>query len=242
MTKWIYNESKHWGVDYSDEKIAETYDSLHLQFRNYTKEFNDMLDFLELSSTQEMSAIDIGCGTGASAILAAKNFRKVFAIDISDAMILKAQKKAISENIENIEFHIGGFLNYKHKNQTADIIITKHAFHHLPDFWKQIALFRMNKMLTFNGILYICDVAFTLDSNDYKAKIDNWVAGFEKNAGTEIRAEAETHIREEFSTFNWILEGMFTRAGFLIKKSRSYDGFVTEYFCRKIQEIEYKGE
>lgn len=242
MTNWIYNESKHCGVDYSDAKIAENYDSLHQQFRNYAEEFTDMLDFLELTNTNEMSLIDMGCGTGASSILAAKNFRRVFAIDISEAMILKARTKAISENIENIEFHIGGFLNYKHKYQTADIILTKHAFHHLPDFWKQIALFRMNKMLTLNGIFYLCDVAFTLDSNDYKTKIDNWVAGFGKNADTEFRAEVETHIREEFSTFNWILEGMFKRAGFLIEKIRSYDGFVTEYLCRKVNEIEHNGE
>jgi putative AdoMet-dependent methyltransferase len=242
MTKWIYDESKHCGVDYSDEKQAGAYDSQHQQFRNFEKEFNDMLHFLSLSNTQELSIIDFGCGTGASTIYAAKKFKKVFAIDISDAMISKVKAKAVAEDIENIEFHLGGFLSYKHNYHTADIIITKHAFHHLPDFWKQIALFRMNKILAINGILYLCDVTFNLDSNDYKAKIDNWLEGFEEMAGKKMRAEAETHIREEFSTFNWILEGMFARAGFLIEKNRSSDGFITEYFCRKVSEIEYKEE
>ena len=93
-----------------------------------------------------------------------------------------------------------------------------------------------------NGILYICDVVFNLNSNNYKSKIDNWVTGFEKMAGKELCSEVETHIRDEFSTFDWILEGMFTRAGFLIEKNRSSDGFVREYFCRKSNEIEYKEE
>lgn len=242
MKNWIYNESKHNGVDYSDNKQAESYDSLHQKFRDYEKEFGDMLDFLGLLHTREMSIIDFGCGTGASTFFASKQFKTIFAVDVSDAMIAQAQTKAVAGNINNVEFHIGGFLSYKHNAQAVDVILTKHAFHHLPDFWKQVALFRMNKMLKMNGILYICDVVFNLESNNYSVKIDNWVSGFEKMAGKELRSEAETHIRDEFSTFDWILEEMFTRAGFLIEKNRSSDGFVTEYFCRKAKEIEYKDE
>jgi ubiquinone/menaquinone biosynthesis C-methylase UbiE len=242
MTKWMYNEFKHCGVDYSDKKQADGYDLLHQKFRNYEKEFEDMLDFTGLSNTQDMSIIDLGCGTGASTFFASNKFKTVFAVDVSDAMIAQARKKAYDDNIKNLNFHIGGFLSYKHKSPAVDVIITKHAFHHLPDFWKQIALFRMNKMLKTNGILYICDVAFNLDSNNYKVKIDNWINGFEAFAGKELRSEVETHIRDEYSTFNWILEGMFSRAGFLMEKNRSSDGFVTEYLCRKSKEIEYFDE
>jgi ubiquinone/menaquinone biosynthesis C-methylase UbiE len=242
MTKWMYNEFKHCGVDYSDEKQADGYDSLHQKFRNYEKEFGDMLDFLGLSNTQDMSIIDLGCGTGASIFFASKKFKKVFAVDVSDAMIDQARKKAASENVKNVNFQIGGFLSYRHNSQAVDVIITKHAFHHLPDFWKQIALFRINKMLKLNGIFYICDVVFNLGPNNYKGKIDKWIDGFGEFAGKEIRSEVETHIRDEFSTFNWILEGMFARAGFEIDNKRSYDGFVSEYLCRKSKEIEYNDE
>jgi ubiquinone/menaquinone biosynthesis C-methylase UbiE len=242
MTKWMYNEFKHCGVDYSDKKQADRYDILHQKFRNYEKEFGDMLDFIGLSNTQDMSIIDLGCGTGASSFFASNKFKTVFAVDVSDGMIAQARKKASDDNVKNLNFHIGGFLSYKHKSQAVDVIITKHAFHHLPDFWKQIALFRMNKMLKTNGILYICDVAFNIDSNNYKVKIDNWINGFEEFAGKELRSEVETHIRDEYSTFNWILEGMFSRAGFLMEKNKSSDGFVSEYLCRKSKEIEYYDE
>jgi len=242
MSKWMYNEFKHCGVDYSDEKQAEGYDSLHRTFRNYEKEFGDMLDFIGVLNTQEMSIIDLGCGTGASTFFASNKFKEVFAVDVSDAMITQARKKATVDNVKNVEFIVGGFLSYRHTSNAVDVIIIKHALHHLPDFWKQIALYRMNKMLKIDGILYICDVAFNLGPDNYKAKIDNWIAGFEAFAGKKLCAEVETHIRDEFSTFNWILEGMVARAGFSIEKNRSPDGFVAEYVCRKSKEIEYNDE
>jgi ubiquinone/menaquinone biosynthesis C-methylase UbiE len=240
MTNWTYNEEKHCGVDYSDEKHANIYDSLHQQFRSYEKEFKDMLEFLGLSNTQEMSVIDLGCGTGASTIFASNKFKTTFAVDVSNAMISKAQKKAVAGNIKNVEFHTGGFLSYEHNSESVDLIIAKHSFHHLPDFWKQIALFRMNKMIKNNGVFYLCDVVFNLESSDYKTKIDNWVAGFEELAGTELSTEVQTHIRDEFSTFDWILEAMFGKAGFNVEKKRSTDGFITEYLCRKVKEIEFQ--
>ena len=199
-------------------------------------------DFLGLTNTQEMTIIDLGCGTGASTFFASNKFKQVFAVDVSPAMIAQAQKKAATEKVKNCNFHLGGFLSYRHNSQAVDVIITKHAFHHLPDFWKQIALFRMNKMLKLNGILYICDVVFNLGPDNYKDKIDKWIDEFDNFGGNELRLEVETHIRDEFSTFTWILEGMLTRAGFDIDKKRSSDGFVTEFLCRKSNEIEYSDE
>ena len=33
------------------------------------------------------------------------------------------------------------------------------------------------------------------------------------------------------------MEGMLKNAGFNIEKSRTPDGFMTEYFCRKIKDV-----
>jgi ubiquinone/menaquinone biosynthesis C-methylase UbiE len=240
MTNWIYNESKHCGIDYSNELQAEQYDTLHKKFRDYKKEFDATIDFLGISDTHKMSVIDFACGTGAATLFASEKFKTVYAVDISDAMISQARQKILSNNIRNVTFHTGGFLSYKHTSDTVDLIMTKHAFHHIPDFWKQIALYRMNTMLNMNGLLYMCDVVFNVEPQNYKTYIDKWVNGFEILGGKELRSEVETHIREEFSTFDWILEGMFTRAGFTIEKNRSLDGFASEYVCKKSREIDYE--
>jgi ubiquinone/menaquinone biosynthesis C-methylase UbiE len=237
MTNWIYDEYKHCGVDYSDEKLADIYDKQHQSFRNYEKEFNDMIDFLSLKDTQELTVIDLGCGTGATSIYATERFKKVYGVDVSDVMINQAKKKLSYKESNNIEFLKAGFLSYKHKAEPVDLLITKAAFHHLPDFWKQIALLKMNEMCKIGGILYIFDIVFHFNAIEYKDKINEWILGFEKQAGKEFKKEVETHIRDEFSTFKWILDGMIEKAGFKIENCRSNDGFVTEYHCIKIKEI-----
>jgi hypothetical protein len=91
----------------------------------------------------------------------------------------------------------------------------------------------MNKMLKKEGMLYILDVVFNFEPKDFKIKIDRWIDGFKVAAGEEFKEEVEAHIRNEFSTFTWILEGMVERAGFNIIKSKNTDGFITEYLCIK---------
>jgi len=233
MNTWTYNEFKHCGVDYADVKQAENYDNQHQKFRNYEQELIGMIEFLSLQNTQEMTLIDLGCGTGATAILASAKFKRIYAVDVSEVMINQAKTKMAT--INNIEFINSGFLSYEHKAEPADIVLTKAAFHHLPDFWKQIALINMNKMLKLGGILYIFDIVFHFEPTEYKNKINDWVTGFEIKAGKEFRTEVETHIRDEFSTFNWVMEGMLKKAGFIIEKSRTSDGFITEYFCKKVE-------
>jgi hypothetical protein len=42
--------------------------------------------------------------------------------------------------------------------------------HHLPDFWKQVTLLRMNRMLKTGGLLYIFDVVFDFAPEEYIPK------------------------------------------------------------------------
>lgn len=236
MAKWTFNEFKYCGVDYSDTAQAEHYDEEHQKFRNFDQEIIDLLKNLSLDSPEKMTLIDLGCGTGASSIAASKHFKKIYAVDVSKAMISCARKKAQKQGIKNIEFINAGFLSYEHKFESADIILSKAALHHLPDFWKQIALLKMNKMLKMDGILYLFDIVFHFQPSEYEEKINNWISHFEKIAGEKIKKEIQTHIKEEFSTFDWILKEMLNKAGFIIYKIITPDGMQTEYFCNKSEE------
>jgi len=93
-------------------------------------------------------------------------------------MINCARNKAQKQGITNIEFINAGFLSYEHKFELADIILSKAALHHLPDFWKQIALLKMNKMLKMDGILYLFDIVFHFPPSEYEEKINNWISHF----------------------------------------------------------------
>jgi putative AdoMet-dependent methyltransferase len=99
--------------------------------------------------------IEFGTATGTFALEAAKCCRHVYAFDVSKTMLEYAQKKSVNQTVNTISFHQGGFLSYIHKDEKVDFIVTKYAFHHLPDFWKQHALVRMAEMLKPGGKLYL---------------------------------------------------------------------------------------
>jgi len=68
---------------------------------------------------------------------------------------------------------------------------------------------------------------------EYTACFNGWVDTFAGQVGQEFAAEVETHIRDEFSTFDWVMEGLLRRAGFHID-SAEYNGQLgATYLCTK---------
>jgi len=68
---------------------------------------------------------------------------------------------------------------------------------------------------------------------DLKDYINAWVRSTALQSGPELAAEAEIHIREEYRTYDWIMEGFFERAGFEIESTEYGDGFQATYVCIK---------
>lgn len=226
---WQYNEFQHVGKDYSIPNEVEMYDSSHSDFRDIEKESNAVLDVLGIGKNDVM--IDFGSGTGTFAIQAALRCATVYAVDVSPAMIEYARNKADKAGVSNISFCHGGFLTFEYDGPAADVIVTTFAFHHLPDFWKGIALKRMYRMLKPGGQLLIHDAILEEDH-----AIENIAAYIEKLAaagGDFLQQDAEAHFREEFSTYDWIMDGLLSRAGFVIRSKNIQDGVIGTYYCTK---------
>jgi putative AdoMet-dependent methyltransferase len=181
------------------------------------------------------TVIDLGCGTGTFAIQAAIAGAYVYAIDVSHSMLTFAQQKAQLANVESsIEFHQGGFLTYEHTAAPVDVIITQSALHHLPDFWKMAAFLRMANMLKPNGILYLWDTVFSFHPTEYQTCIESWIQRVAKPLGEGWTTDDfATHVREEYTTFGWILERMLTDAGFTVETANYVTPEYAEYVCRK---------
>jgi putative AdoMet-dependent methyltransferase len=109
---WQYDETRPCGVNYNDIWCARFYDRNHLRFRDYQAESDRTISILGLNG--DSTVTDMGCGTGAFAVNAAKHVKKVLAIDISKAMLRRARKKARKARLNNIELINGGFLTYTH--------------------------------------------------------------------------------------------------------------------------------
>ena len=95
----------------------------------------------------------------------------------------------------------------------------------------------INRMIKLGGTLYIHDVIFQFDFKDYTNRINQWINKFEKINAEGLKEDIETHIRDEYSTFDWILDEMLIKAGFSIKEKKSRDEFILEYNCIKVKEI-----
>jgi len=229
--RWFYDEMEHPGVDYSDPTQAEAYDHNHEKFRNYQKDAEAIINRLGLGP--QHTIIDMGAGTGAFALHAARHCKRVYAVDVSPAMLARCQTKAEAAGLKNIRFCHGGFLSYEHTSDPVDAVISVAVLHHLPDFWKLVGLRRVTDMLKTGGMFYLFDVVFPSDLQGYAAEFEHWIQAVEHTVGAPFAREVETHIREEYSTCAWIMEGLLERAGLRIKSAEYGDSFGTTYLCIK---------
>ncbi len=226
---WVYDEFKQVGKDYSKQYEVAVYDSSHADFRDVTAENNAIIDKLDVKKDQTI--IDFGSGTGAFAIQAASHCEKVIAVDVSEAMLDMAKQKAKKAGVSNIEFHHAGYLSYDHKLKPVDAIISSLSFHHLPDFWKGMALQRIHSMLNPAGKFYLYDVI--IEYKNAQKNIEAFIESQAKAGGDFLREDAEEHFSEEFSTFDWVIDGLLQRAGFTILEKENNAGVFGSYLCTK---------
>jgi putative AdoMet-dependent methyltransferase len=133
--------------------------------------------------------------------------------------------------ISNIAFSHAGFLTYEHRDEPAAAITTTFALHHLPDLWNGIALARMRSILRPGGQLYIHDVILEQDQaiENIKAFIDKQ----SKAGGDFLKNDAEGHFQQEYSTYDWILDGLLSRTGFKVINKTIQEGVIGKYRCLK---------
>jgi SAM-dependent methyltransferase len=143
----------------------------------------------------------------------------VVAVDVSPAMVAAIQTKAATSGITNVECVQAGFLSYQHTGAPADFIYTRNALHHLPDFWKAIALHRMAQLLRPGGVLHLRDLVFAFELHEAEERITDWLATTEPAEDGWTRNELEVHLRDEYSTFDWLLEPMIEQAGLEIEEA-----------------------
>jgi hypothetical protein len=119
---------------------------------------------------------------------------------------------------------------YEHGGDPPDLVYSRYALHHLPDFWKMFALQRIRHMLRPGGLFRLWDVVFHFSPDEIDERIERWCATGSTDEGGWTRADLEEHIRDEHSTFTWLLEPMIGYAGFEIRDvSYADDGFTARY-------------
>jgi len=177
----------------------------------------------ELGLEEGSTVVDFGAGSGTFALAAAPVAARVVAVDVSPAMVAAMRVKVAAEGVRNVECVQGGFLTYEHVGRPADIIYSRNALHHLPDFWKAIALSRVASMLRPAGVLRLRDLVYSFEPAGAETFVDAWIeSGTASSSAGWTPDELRAHVRDEYSTFAWILEELLHRAGFQLEDVR-YD-------------------
>jgi SAM-dependent methyltransferase len=217
-----FDERAHAGPEHLDPGYVAAYDA---------KAQADVDADLELLRRAGLgpatTLVDLGAGTGLLAAAAAPHCLRVVAVDPSPAMAAAARARGV----EAVE---AGFLTYEHEGERPRLVHTRNALHHLPDFWKGIALARIHDLLEADGMLVLRDIVYSFEPAEADGRLEAWFAGAAATPEEGwTRAELEEHVRSEFSTYAWLLEALLEHTGFEIVDAGRRRGAYATYVCRR---------
>lgn len=231
-TAWLLDELAHAGRENLDPIHVASYDEKEDAKATEEVSFLAAVGVLPHDGT----VIDLGAGTGQFTLAVAPRCARVVAVDVSPVMLGHLQRKIAQTTLGNIECVHAGFLSYEHQGGTVDLIYSRLSLHHLPDAWKAVALCRMADMLRPGGTLRLSDVVYDFAPQAAGERFDAWMHEYPvtDSAGGWTRGDVVEHIRDEHSTFTWLLEPMLERAGFEIGEAHTDQaGIFAHYLCTK---------
>jgi SAM-dependent methyltransferase len=223
----MIDEMAHAGPEHLDAAHVAEYDR-----KSGTDPAED-LSLLRAQGLGETSTlVDLGAGTGRLALTAARMFGRVVAVDVSPAMLDHLHDRAARAGLSNIDCVHAGFLTYEHAGPPAGGVYTRNALHHLPDFWKAIALQRIAQVLRPGGVLRLHDLIYDFQPSEAGAVLGRWLDGATTDpARGYTRQDLAEHIRTEHSTYRWLFEPMLAAAGFEIVTADFRQSVYGAYTC-----------
>lgn len=218
---WPFDEMAHAGPEHLDAAYVAAFDTKAAT--DWSEEIATLLAFgIGATST----VVDLGAGTGTFAQAIAGHVARVVPVDISEAMVAAMRARGLAAVR-------AGFLSYEHEGESPDAVFTCNALHHLPDFWKVIALERVAHLLRPGGVLRLLDLVYSFEPDEADQAIAAWLASAPEDPTQGwTTPELAVVVREEYSTFTWLLEPMLQRAGFEIRdRWLSRDRAFAAYTC-----------
>jgi ubiquinone/menaquinone biosynthesis C-methylase UbiE len=98
----------------------------------------------------DMEVLEIGCGTGLTAVAHAPHVKHIRATDISEKMIEIAKGRAAAANVENLTFEVVAVEDLDVAGESVDVVLALSLLHLLED--REAAIARIYDMLRPGGI------------------------------------------------------------------------------------------
>ena len=219
---WYYNQRRRIGLDSAVASIHDRHDDSDLRAR---------AALFTLGVKPGWRVADIGCGNGVLACEAALMGAEVDAVDISPAMLALAEISARDRKVA-IRTQSAGLLSFAYQAESYDLIVSEFALHHLPDFWKAVAMSRIFTALKPGANFYLRDIVFVRTPDGAERDVEEW-AEFSITNHDFNRDSVVTHMRDEYSTFGWVIERMLVDAGFVLTSVDYHAPLHGTYLLRK---------
>lgn len=226
----MLDELAYAGREHLDPSFVAGYD----RKQGHPDPAEDLSIFAAHGLSRTSTVVDLGAGTGQFALSSAREFAHVTAVDVSPAMLKLLQERAAAAGLTNLDCVRAGFLSYRHAGPPVDGVYTRNALHHLPDFWKGLALQRIARIMRPGAILRIHDLVFDFRLTETDQVFERW---FDRAVDDPTlgytSADLAEHIRTEHSTFRWLFEPMLSDAGFEIATVEFRGSVYGAYTCVK---------
>ena len=219
---WYYNQRGRIGLDSAVAAIYDRHDDSDIRARGALK---------MLGVEKGWRVADIGCGNGVLATEAALMGAEVDAVDISPAMLALAEVYA-KDRRAHIRTQPAGLLSFAYRPNSYDLIVSEFTLHHLPDFWKAVAMSRIYSALKPGACFFLRDIVFVSTPDGRDRDVAQWADFNTKNHGFS-RDSVVTHMRDEHSTFGWVIERMLTDIGFTLVSADYHAPLHGTYVLRK---------
>lgn len=160
--------------------------------------------FTEFLGNQKSLVLEIGCGTGLFTKELARTDNTIVAIDISDALIMKAKERV---SATNVHFVVGNAYETEFKSESFDFVVGSSSLHHLE---VDSALKEFSRILKSGGRMMFTEPNMM---NPQVALIKN-VPFIKRRAGDSP---------DETAFFRWQIANQFRRYGFVDVSVEPFD-------------------
>ena len=112
-------------------------------------------------ATSGDTVLDVACGPGLVACAFARAARQVTGIDLTPAMIARAEALAHEQALTNVSFQLGDVVPLPFADASFSIVISRFAFHHFPD--PAAVLAEMRRVCHAGGRIVVADLMASPD-------------------------------------------------------------------------------
>jgi ubiquinone/menaquinone biosynthesis C-methylase UbiE len=111
---------------------------------------------------QRDRVVDLGAGTGLLSLALAPRVETVVAVDYAPAMLARLRERMRASSIGNVDCVVADLRSLPVPDESATLVVSNYAFHHLTDVEKELALAEARRILEPGGRLVLCDMMFEL--------------------------------------------------------------------------------